>query len=182
MTICRTLLTVIVCMMLVGCGLTSGNGGDMGEKIGVYDSRSIAIAAIGSDYYAHHISPLEDDYRKAKADGDQERTRELEAKVWARRKQTHRQGFGRAPVDNILEYIRAEMPAIAKKAGVVAIVSKWDAEALSKYASARRVDVTMLLVDAFKPNAKQRQTAIDIQSKDPVPAEELEEHLNQNRD
>ncbi len=34
-------------------------------RIGVYDSRAIAVAAAGSEYYTQHIKPLEDAFRKA---------------------------------------------------------------------------------------------------------------------
>ena len=53
-----------------------------------------------------------------------------EPEVWARRKQSHRQGFSTAPVDEILEHIKDDLPKIAKKAGVGSIISKWDEEAL----------------------------------------------------
>jgi len=116
--------------------------------------------------------------RKAKAEGDKDRIAELEPKVWARRKQTHRQGFGTAPVDDILEYIKDDLPRIAREAGVGPIVSKRDKTTLSKYKSAEQVDITMRLVGAFKPREKSLKWAIEIQKKPPVPPEELEGHLS----
>lgn len=146
-------------------------------RLGVYDSRAIAVAAIGSEYYTHHIKPLEDAFRKAKADGNEKLIRELEPKVWARRKQTHRQGFSTAPVDDILEYIKDDLPKIATRAGVGPIISKWDKEALARHKAAERVDITMLLVEAFKPREKSLKWAIEIQKKPPVPMKDLEEHI-----
>ena len=46
-------------------------------RIGVYDSRAIAVAAVGSEYYTHHIKPLEDAFSKAKAEGNEELIKEL---------------------------------------------------------------------------------------------------------
>lgn len=146
-------------------------------RIGVYDSRAIAVAAVGSAYYTDHIKPLEDAFRKAKAEGNEELIQELEPEVWARRKQTHRQGFSTAPVDEILEYIQDDLPKIAAKAGVGPIISKWDGEALAKYTSEEQVDVTMLLVEAFKPKEKSLQSAIEVQKHPPVPMKALEEHM-----
>ena len=146
-------------------------------SIGVYDSRAIAVAAVGSEYYTLRIKPLEDAFTKAKADGNTELIKELEPKVWARRKETHRQGFSTAPVDNILEFISDQMPQIAADAGVGPIISKWDTKALAKYKKSTRVDVTMQLVDAFKPNAKQRTRAIGIQTSKPIPMATLEKHI-----
>jgi len=172
-------------IVLLGVAVLAGTGaGEPAEtsdapavRIGIYDSRAIAVAAAGSEYYTQHIKPLEDAFRKAKAEGNKDRIAELEPKVWARRKQTHRQGFGIAPVDDILEYIKDDLPKIAKEAGVGPIVSKWDKTTLSKYTSAEQVDVTMRLVRAFKPREKSLKWAIEIQKKAPVPPKELEEHL-----
>jgi hypothetical protein len=46
-------------------------------------------------------------------------------------------------------------------------VSKWDRAELDKATKAEPVDVTMALVDALRPTAKQRQYAIDIQAQPP---------------
>jgi hypothetical protein len=54
------------------------------------------------------------------------------------------------------------------------LVSKWDQETLAKYPSAELVDVTMMLVDAFQPNERQRQSAIEIQKHEPIPLEDAE--------
>jgi hypothetical protein len=170
----------LICLGVLGCQTSP----DMEHNtiapisIGVYDSRAIAVAAVGSEYYTLHVKPLEDAFRKAKADGNTELIKELEPKVWARRKETHRQGFSTAPVDNLLEYISDQMPQIAADAGVGPIISKWDVKALAKCKKSKRVDVTMQLVDAFKPNAKQRTLAIEIQKSKPIPMATLEKHIS----
>jgi hypothetical protein len=70
-------------------------------------------------------------------------------------------------VDDILLHIAADLPAIQRAAGVVRLVSKWDRAELDKATKAEPVDVTMALVDALRPTAKQRQYAIDIQAQPP---------------
>ena len=117
---------------------------------------------------------------KMKGTKNEELIKELEPKVWARRKQSHRQAFGTAPVDEILKYIKDDLPKITEKAGVGPILSKWDKEALAKHKSAEQVDVTMLLVEAFKPKEKSLKWAIEIQKHPPVPAKELEEHMSKH--
>ena len=180
MTAFKTTLCGVICFAALGCGPAGQPGretGGAGVRIGVYDSRSIAVAAVGSDYYAKHIQPLEEAFREAKNDGNDELVKELEPKVWARRKQSHRQAFSIAPVDEMLEYIKDDLPGITAKAKVGPIISKWDKDALAKYTSASQVDITMLLVEAFKPKAKSLKWAKEIQDKPPVPMKELEEHM-----
>jgi acyl-CoA synthetase (AMP-forming)/AMP-acid ligase II len=68
----------------------------------------------------------------------------------------------------------AILPQIQEEAGVTMLVSKWDSETLVKYPSAELVDVTMVLVDACQPTEKQREYAIGIQRREPIPLEEAE--------
>jgi hypothetical protein len=180
MAVLKITSCMMICLAVLGCRQPAGPGPGaptVTQRIGVYDSRAIAVASVGSEYYAHHIQPLEDAFRKAKSEGNAELIKELEPKVWARRKETHRQAFGTAPVDNILVYIKDQIPAIAAEAGVGPIVSKWDSDTLSKYKAAQRVDVTMRLVKAFKPNQRQFKHAVEIQKHTPVPAKVLEKHM-----
>jgi len=144
-------------------------------RVGTYDSRAIAVAAYGSEYYTLHVKPLEDAFQKAKDEGNDDLVKELEPKVWAQRKHSHRQGFSTAPVDEMLEYIKDEIPKIAKKAGIGPIISKWDKDALAKYKSAEKVDITMPLVKAFKPREQSLKWAEKIQKKPPIPMKKLEE-------
>jgi hypothetical protein len=150
------------------------------ERIGIYDSRAVAIAFIGSQVYEEtagkEMAAKMAEYREAQAEGNTERVGEL--KAWGKAQQAllHKQGFSTAPVDNILAHISDELPRIKKRASVVLLVSKWDTETLTQYMSAERVDVTMRLVEAFKPNQKQKKSAVEIQKHDPVPLEKLKVH------
>ena len=144
------------------------------EKIGVYDSRAIAIAFTGSDIYKKQMDPLMAEFDKAKAAGDQKRIEELKTEGANRQKLRHKQGFSTAPVDDILENIKNELLEIEKKEGFSVIISKWDKGALSKHPKAELVDVTMMLVDAFHPSEKQRKSAIEIQKHDPISLEQAD--------
>ena len=147
-------------------------------RIGVYDSRAIAVAFVGSAAYrassGKQLADMKAEYDKAKAEGNQKRVAELEKQGKAQQVLLHKQGFSTAPVDDILKHIKDKMPEIAKAAGVGPIVSKWDKDALAKYKSAELVDVTMALVNAFRPNERQRKSAIDIQKHPPISLEEAE--------
>lgn len=146
-------------------------------RIGVYDSRSIAVAFVGSEAFNARHKNLKAKHEVAKSANNKKLIAELEAKGKAWQKQVHNQGFGTASVSNILEYIKNKLPKIIEKADVEIIVSKWDKTTLSKYKSVEQIDVTMLLIDALKPNAKQRKSAIEIQKHKPVPMKKLEKMM-----
>lgn len=145
-------------------------------RVGVYDSRAIAVAFVGSEVYmatdGKALAELRAEHEKAKAAGDTQRMATLEAKGKAQQAQMHQQAFSTAPVDAILAHIADQMPGTASAAGVAAIVSAWDRDALAMYPNAERVDVTMALVDAFRPNDRQRKSAIEVQKHPPISLEE----------
>ncbi|MBX7244593.1 MAG: RNA polymerase sigma factor [Candidatus Sumerlaeaceae bacterium] len=139
------------------------------KKVGTYDSRSVAIAWVRSNPFNKWMGALQDEHSKAKAAGDQNRVKELEAEGQRRQATLNRQGFSTAPVDEILVHIEDQIPEIQKKAGVDLLISKWDKKKLTGYTPEECVDVTMALVDAFQPTPTQRTSAIEIQKKSPIP-------------
>jgi hypothetical protein len=163
-----------VASMLAGSTQASGEPTAAKVRVGTYDSRSVAIAFVGSESFSKWMGDLKAENDKAKAARDLKRVSEIEAKGSARQKLMHRQGFSTAPVDNILGQIKDRLPAIKEKAGVIDLLSKWDKAGLAKYKDAELVDVTMALVDAFNPNDRQRKSAIEIQKNDPIPLEQAE--------
>jgi hypothetical protein len=138
------------------------------ERIGVYDSRAVAVAFAGSAAHEKELQRLMTEHKKAKDAGDLDKAAKLEAEGKARQVKAHKQAFSTAPVDDILAHITNAIPEIQRTAGVIAIVSKWDETVLKKYSRAEKVDVTMGLVDAFKPNERQRKSAIEIQKHKPI--------------
>jgi hypothetical protein len=150
------------------------------KRIGIYDSRAIAVAFVGSEVYnataGKELAEKMAESKKAESEGNQERVTELKAWGKARRVLLHKQGFSTAPVDDILEHIAGQLPEIKKGADVELLVSKWDKKALEGYKTAERVDVTMRLIEAFNPNKKQKKSAIEIQKHDPVPLEKMKNH------
>ncbi|MEQ2007146.1 MAG: hypothetical protein ABMA26_10130 [Limisphaerales bacterium] len=138
------------------------------ERIGVYDSRAIAVAYAGSAFQQQKMKDLTARHQQAKAAGDAKETARLEAEGRAWQAALHRQGFGTAPVDDLLAHIAGELPRIREAAGVTPLISKWNQPELAKHTNAERVDVTMQLVDAFRPTETQRKRAIEIQQHRPV--------------
>ena len=145
------------------------------------------MAYYRSDAFRRHVDGLRAEYEKAKAAGDEKRVKELEAEssdpTWAdsgwpptpaQQELISKQGFGTAPVDNILERIKEKIPEIAKQAGVDVIVSKWDI--VYQRPGIDLTDVTDLMVKPFKPDEATLKLIKDIRKMDPIPLEELKGH------
>lgn len=166
------LLAMLLVPGLVLCACGTAQSAKV--RIGVYDSRAVAIAWVGTKPFNEWMGSLQAEWQKAKDAGDQKRVEELEVEAEARQQLMHMQAFSTAPVDDILAYIEDSLPEIKQNAGVTMLISKWDEESLAKYPSAELVDVTMMLVDAFQPSEGQRKSAIEIQESEPIPLEEAE--------
>ena len=154
---------------LAGCVGARQESNCPNVRIGVYDSRAVAIAYCGTPRQNAQIKQMMAEHKQAQAAGDTKRAKELKAQGRAGQKRMHRQGFGTEPVDDILETIKDKMPEIAKQAEVAAIVSKWDDKALAQYKSAQQVDVTDLIVAQFNPGKKQLKWIEDIKTRKPIP-------------
>ena len=141
-------------------------------RIGTYDSRSLAIAYAGSTQFNQWLGNLRAEHDRAKAAGDQQRAAALEAEGKAQQKLMHMQGFSTAPVTNILDQIKDQLPSVKEQAGVSALVSKWDKTALAAYPNAEKVDVTVALVTRLHPSELQRQRAMEILKHDPIPLDQ----------
>ncbi len=150
------------------------------EKIGSYDSRSVAIAFMGSEVYKKTRGKLLTtkmaEHKKAKEEGDKQKIKELEAWGKAQQQLLHKQGFGTEAVTDILAHISDQLPGIKKKAKVDLLISKWDTKALASHEGVPTVDITLRLIEAFKPTEKQKKSALEIQEKEPVPSAKLKNH------
>ncbi len=140
-------------------------------RIGVFDSRAIAIAYWRSPEGLRQLSALHEEYARAKAANDEKRVKELEQEGPWQQVRMHQQAFSTATVAAILDKVSERLPAIAKEAGVSAIVSKW--EVPYKDASVETVDVTVPLVRLFNADERMLKMVTEIQAQPPVPFEKL---------
>lgn len=145
--------------------------------VGTFDSRAVAIAYIRSaaaaDYLRAQKADVERVLGRARAAGDRELVAALDAVGPGMQERIHRQGFGTAPIDDILARIEQRLPALAEAAGVDVIVSKW---ALSYRApGAQFVDVTDPLAAAFEPDAETWKVIHSIVATEPMAPDQLAE-------
>jgi hypothetical protein len=145
-------------------------------RIGIYDSRAVAFAYFWSEPYQKQLKEQIAAAMAAKQSGDTNAFARLSNALRDKQAEMHRQGFSTAPVDEALITIKARIPEIEKRAGVGALVSKWDEATLKKFETAERVDVTEQLVREFvQPTEKQLKTIEAIQKSKPFPLEKCDE-------
>jgi hypothetical protein len=121
-------------------------------RVGVYDSRAIAIAHGNSEYWSKVMKEKMAALEQAKKDGDTDKVKEIEAWGPAQQAEAHLKAFGTAPVHDCLDCVRDQIPQVASAAGVDLIVSKWEFDYLSP--DAETVDVTVELAKLFNPSER----------------------------
>jgi hypothetical protein len=142
--------------------------------LGTFDSRAVAVAYVRSDAFEERMRGLQAELAEAQEAGDEARVAELEVMGPALQAEIHRQGFGAAPVDDIVALIADELPGIAAKAGVDVIVSKW--VVAYRHQESETVDVTERLASAFDPDEATWRSIRDLVKTAPVPLEDLAKH------
>ncbi len=137
-------------------------------RVGVYDSRAIAIAYAPSEY--NPVAEMMGEMKKAKEAGDIERIKELEEWGPRHQRQLHRQGFGRVPVTDLLEHVKDRLPEVAKAAGVDVIAFECNYIG----SDVEKIDITRELVMLFDPSDKVLGWVEQLGDHDPVDLDELE--------
>jgi DNA-binding TFAR19-related protein (PDSD5 family) len=140
-------------------------------RVGVYDSRAIAIACLRTEWWNNQVQEKMKEMEKAKAAGDTKKVKELEEWGQSSQAKAHLQGFGTAPVKNLLERIKDQLPGVAQQVGVDIIVNKWQIDYQIK--DAELVDVTDAIVALYKPSEETLKILEEMKKQPPVAEEEL---------
>jgi hypothetical protein len=144
--------------------------------VGTFDSRAVAVAYVQSDAFRDYLVAQQADVtlalERARTAGDEELAAELAALGPAMQKRLHDQGFGTAPVDDIIARIQDKLPGIAKEAGVDVIVSKWTLSYRSP--AAKFVDVTDLVAAEFDPDVRTLRMIQSTVEAEPIPLDEID--------
>lgn len=158
----RLVLALITAAALVALTLASRPEAPPKARIGTYDSRAIAIAYAPSKY--NPVAEKMKEHAAAKAKGDTELVKELEAWGAAHQRQLHRQGFSRVPVDDLLAHVADRLPEVAKAAGVDAIVFGCNQHT----AEVELIDVTLAIVALYEPSEKTLEYVRGTMQAEPV--------------
>ena len=134
----KILLAAII-LIIVSSGLSEAK-----QKIGVFDSRFIAIYNFRSESFQKEMKDMFAGYKMAKDNKDTAEMKKFEEKGPLLQRILHDKGFGRGSVAEILEKKSDELKALAKKEKLSAIVSKW--ELLYSGDDVEIVDITLLIL------------------------------------
>jgi len=142
-------------------------------RIGVYDSRAVAVAYANSREFQNSMKPAQADYRQAKLDGNKKHMEELQHRMRVAQRRLNEQAYSTASVAPIMATLQGFFPAVAREAGVDAIVSKWELN----YASynVETEDVTDKLVALLHTTDQGWKWAKDVQQKPPIPIDKYTE-------
>ena len=138
-------------------------------RIGVYDSRAIAVAYAASPYHDKAIAKLAEEKSAADLAGDGRRAQAIKARGAALQTKLHLQGFARAPVDDLLDPVRDRLPEVAARAGVQVILPAPD----WRDPAVQTVDLTDDLVSLYRPTPRTLRTVKELRAKKPVPVLDL---------
>jgi hypothetical protein len=171
-----SILSSAAALMLLAGGTAPAQAPAGKLRIGVYDSRAIAVAYANSTEFRDSLKAVQADYQKAKAAKDDKRVKEIEGRMKLQQRRAHEQGFSIASVAGTMAKIKDALPAVAKKAGVQALVCKWELNYQSP--DVELVDVTDELVALFHVSDKGREWAKGIQAKPPLPLEQITDDMD----
>ena len=162
-------LAVVACAMGAWVAAASTPpAGPVKVRVGVYDSRAIAVAYAPSAFNRRELESKSADMKAAEASKDNKKVKELKAWGQARQVRMHMQGFANAPVDDLLAHVKSRLPAVAAARGVSLITASTDYVA----DSVEVVDVTDDLVKLFEPSEKTLKTVRELRKARPIPIEQ----------
>jgi len=144
-----------------------------GLRLGIFDSRAVAVAYARSEIHGKWMQELMDRKKKAEQAGDKERIAAIEAEGSQQQRRFHLQGFSVAPIDDILVHLEKGLPAVAEQAGVDAIVNRWSV--VHKGAGLELVDVTEAMIAPFHPNEQTLAIIRDMKDKPPLTLDQAEQ-------
>jgi tetratricopeptide (TPR) repeat protein len=139
--------------------------------VGTFDSRAVAIAYYQSEGQRQYRRDLSERYEAAEEAGDEWRIMQMDDLFPALQHRMHQQGFSTGSVREIMETISKSLPAVAREAGVSAIVSRWEIPYSSE--AVELVDLTAQIVALIDPTERALRIVEELEAVPPVPMEQL---------
>ncbi len=150
-------VVVGVVAVLLSANCRPGRVGDAGHRdenrVGTFRRVDVLKAYYGSTIHHRQLESLRKEAEEAAKSGDMDRVAKVRSRGLALQELAHRQLMGEAPLTNILDQIKNDLPTIAAKAGVAKIVE----QPADQAADAESVDVTDLVVKLFEPAEKKTE-------------------------
>ena len=140
-------------------------------RIGIFDSRCVAVAYGRSADFMKEIDMLKNEVAKAKESGNEELVKELEQQGPTKQVLMHQQVFSNGSINNILATIKDKLQTLAKENNVKMILSKWEIPFSDD--SFEYVDITDQLVTFFNPDDATKKIIDDIKAMEPISIEKI---------
>jgi hypothetical protein len=137
-------------------------------RIGIYNSRAVALAFARSEEGQKYVADLHARYQAAVAEGNEAEAQSLREQGEAHQVRLHLQVFGNAPADDAIARIQSDLPNVAQAEHVIAIVPA----AQFHDPSIEIVDVTEALVLLFSPTPETLRLARQSREVKPIPIEQ----------
>lgn len=164
----RFLIIILVTGFIL---ISAGWRGAEKPRIGVYDSRAIAIAFANSPAGAKYVAQLQERDKNAKASKNDSLHQAIVKEALAHQTLNHLRAFSYGSVAEILAGYKNEMDALAKKHNVVTIVPKF--ELLCCQNDIEVIDITEDLAKVFNPTEQGLKWVAGIKGVKPLPMLEV---------
>lgn len=167
-------LASLFVVVLAAPGTPPAEAPDTAPRIGVFDSRGVALAygrSARDDGMLAKVADIRRAHDEAAARGDTEEMQKLEGEAVAMQAEIHRQVFSGGPIDDILAMIKRDLPEIAATAGVDIIVN----DVLHRDEDVELIDITEAMCAPFAPDDTTLKMIRDIIRKPVVPESELDD-------
>lgn len=136
-------------------------------RVGVFDSRAIAIAYAQSPAFGQEIQLLKTQFQQAKAAKNDSLAAQLETKGQTRQKLLSLQGFSIGSVSEILAQYKDAVAGVAKDANVSTVVSQY--ELLYQSPEIETVDITEPLVKRINDSPRISAMLDGLKNNKPLP-------------
>lgn len=162
---------LLTMLMFNSCENQKNNGQKI--KVGVYDSRQVALVYYRSDIHMKMIQELKKSVDDAREAGDEELAESLEVKGPGYQELAHKQVFSHLPIPNLISLISDSIPSIVQRHGLDMLISKWQIDYLDD--TYQLVDVSADLCQLFHPSEETLNTLKQMQEVEPVPLTDVYE-------
>ena len=164
-TLIRFLTGVILSFFIITI-LPSESSAQNKLRVGVYDSRAIAVACFNSNMYKDPMGELRNKMQAARDANDNKAISDIEWEATLRQAMGHEKGFGTGSVMTEIEIIKKEMKELARKEKLDLVVSKWELAFTGE--NVLIMDITDKLARLFKPNEKVLGWIGEMKKQNPV--------------
>jgi hypothetical protein len=140
-------------------------------KIGVYDSRILVLAYSRSQFFADYQKKFKMQSDSANNAKDSAKIKELSVQAMSYQHLMHQMVFGSGSAKGIMNLVESKLPEVAKNAGVVMIVSKFEVNFNDP--SVEIVDLTDAIIPLFNPLENIDKMKDEFKKIEPVALDQL---------